>query len=315
MVFCRAPLIRHVRLLEQILMKRGKTKSISSIEQLLAEVRSDYRTWKTETYPWFRGELARTDKALLPKLFRTPHSENKLLQHFRMKAPALGLGHAPPRDHTDQWLFLAQHVGVPTRLLDWTEGLLVALFFALHRHDGQPRDSAEGATVWMLDPVALNQLSSNTKIGANEFPLSWFSPDARPTRRGEVAEWFGLSAAGRPRTRVQAFAAIRAQMRSNIGNVNIRRAWGERDQGTELPGAIHPTSIHPRITAQKSCFTIHGNKELPLSTLVGERVLKSYVVDPKSAGRIRADLRMSGISYSTIFPDLDGLAVDLESWF
>jgi len=104
-------------------------------------------------------------------------------------------------------------------------------------------------------------------------------------------------------------------MRSNIGNVNIRRAWGERDQGTELPGAIHPTSIHPRITAQKSCFTIHGNKELPLSTLVGERVLKSYVVDPKSAGRIRADLRMSGISYSTIFPDLDGLAVDLESWF
>jgi len=176
MVFCRAPLIRHVRLLEQILMKRGKTKSISSIEQLLAEVRSDYRTWKTETYPWFRGELARTDKALLPKLFRTPHSENKLLQHFRMKAPALGLGHAPPRDHTDQWLFLAQHVGVPTRLLDGTEGLLVALFLALHRHDGQPRDSAEGATVWMLDPVALNQLSSNTKIGAKRVPTQLVQP-------------------------------------------------------------------------------------------------------------------------------------------
>jgi hypothetical protein len=104
-------------------------------------------------------------------------------------------------------------------------------------------------------------------------------------------------------------------MRSNIGNVNIRRAWGERDQGTELPVAIHPTSIHPRITAQKSCVTIHGRKELPIPMLVGEQVLRSYVVQPHSAARIRADLRMSGISYSTIFPDLDGLAVDLESWF
>jgi hypothetical protein len=306
---------RTVRLLEQHLMKRHKVSTISSIEELLAAVRTDYGTWKTETYPWFRGELARTDKPLLPKLFRSRHSENKLLQQFRMKAPALGLGHAPPRDHTDQWLFLAQHVGVPTRLLDWTEGLLVALFFALHRHDGQPRDTNEGAAVWMLDPVGLNQLSSDATIGANEFPLSWFSPETRPTRRGEVAKWFTLSVAGRQESRVRAFAAIRAQMGSNIGNVNIRRAWGERNQGTDLPVAIHPTSIHPRVTAQKSCFTIHGKKELPLSTLVGERVLRSYVVDPKSVGRMRADLRMSGMSYSTIFPDLDGLAVDLGSWF
>lgn len=296
-------------------MKKNPGTQIRSIEELLAAVRTDYRKWKTETYPWFRGELAQTDKPLLPKLFRVPHSENKLLQHFRMKAPALGAGQTPPRDHTDQWLFLAQHVGVPTRLLDWTEGLLVALFFALHRHDGSPRKNSEGSAVWMLDPVALNQMSSEGQIEANSFPLSWFSAEARPTRRGEVAEWFGLSVVGNQKARARAFACIRSQMRVNIGNVNIRRAWGERGQGTDLPVALHPTSIHPRITAQKSCFTIHGKKEVPLSDLVGERVLRSYVIDPKRAARIRTDLRMSGISYSTIFPDLDGLAVDLESWF
>ena len=295
-------------------MKKASSKRIKSIEELLAAVRVDYRTWNTETYPWFRGELARTATPLLPKLFRERHSENKLLQHFRMKSPALGLGQTPARDHTDQWLFLAQHVGVPTRLLDWTEGLLVALFFALHRRDGKPRDGDEGSCVWMLDPVALNQLSSTEKIAANDFPLTWFSGEARPARRGEVAEWFGLAAAKKG-GKATAFAKIRRAMRPNFGNANIRRAWGELGQGTDVPVAIHPTSIHLRVTAQKSCFTIHGKKEAPLPHLIGERVLRSYVIDPKSAGRMRADLRLTGISYSTIFPDLDGLAVDLGSWF
>jgi len=29
----------------------------------------------------------------------------------------------------------------------------------------------------------------------------------------------------------------------------------------------------------------------------------------------RPDLRMAGITWSTMFPDLDGLTVDLRSWF
>lgn len=290
-------------------------KTVTSIETLLAEVRHDYKKWRTTTYPWFRGEPTNTSTPLLPKLFRRRHSENRLLQHFRMKAPALGIRPTPPRDHTDQWLFLARHVGVPTRLLDWTEGLLVALYFASHNEKGQPRETEKGGTVWMLDPVELNRLSSAEPIEDNDFPLTWFSEESVQTLRGEVAEWLALATDKKIENKVQAFAQIRRSMKSNIGSQNIRRAWGERQEGTDLPVAVHPTSIHPRITAQKSCFTIHGKKEEPLSQLAGPRVLRAYIVDSDSFGRVRADLRLAGISYSTMFPDLDGLAVDLQASF
>lgn len=54
------------------------------------------------------------------------------------------------------WLFLMQHYGVPTRLLDWSREALVALLFAL----GEPVNEEErnhDKAVWVLDPVRLNK--------------------------------------------------------------------------------------------------------------------------------------------------------------
>jgi hypothetical protein len=300
-------------------MSYPDAKTVASIETLFTEVRSDYREWKTTSFPWFRGEPLRTETPLLPVLFRVPgrHDENRLLQQFRMKAPSLGLGTIPPRDHTDQWLFLARHVGLPTRLLDWTEGLLIALLFAVYDERGEPRQESEGATVWMLDPVELNRQSLPAGPSRdNEFPLTWINPPTDPPSREEVLSW--LVALGNDKISNKAEYLGKIRLPSNIGAMNVRRAWSEPkgpDVGTTLPVAIHATSIHPRITAQKGCFTIHGIAEKPLSELVELRILRQYVIQIDALEQIRRDLGMAGITYSTMFPDLDGLAVDLRSRF
>jgi hypothetical protein len=297
------------------------TTTVASIEALFATVRNDYRTWNTQSFPWFRGEPLSTKTPLLPVLFREPgkHDENRLLQQFRMKAPSLGLGTVPPRDHTDQWLFLARHVGLPTRLLDWTEGLLIALLFGVYNSRGEPREAKDGAVVWMLDPVALNDLSTPShRSRENEFPLPWFNEPTDRASRSELLTLLAALADDQIEDKAGHLLGIRDSIPANIGAANFSRAWGgqETSLGTNLPVAVHGTSIHPRITAQKGCFTIHGKDERPLSELVrNPRILRQYAIDPNAFDSIRVDLRMAGVTYSTMFPDLDSLATDLRSWF
>jgi hypothetical protein len=86
----------------------------------------------------YRG-VARSEYELIPALGRCKAKddqsrlifEHRILEEFRIRA-VRHLTHTPKNDF--EWLFLAQHYGIPTRLLDWSTSPLVALYFACEKH-------------------------------------------------------------------------------------------------------------------------------------------------------------------------------------
>ncbi|MFC1636689.1 FRG domain-containing protein [Planctomycetota bacterium] len=79
-----------------------------------------------------------------------------LLSEFRRYAE-IKIPNAPGPKEDLEWLQLARHHGLPTRLLDWTKSAAVALYFACYdqdKHDG-------GA--FILNPVNLNRLVDSKK--------------------------------------------------------------------------------------------------------------------------------------------------------
>jgi hypothetical protein len=104
---------------------------------------------------WFRGH-AQVEWELCPSALRydtevkrtraiSTLSEFRRLQEIRFSKP-------PAAHERFKWLQLAQHHGLPTRLLDWTQNLSVALYFACEKPD------ADGL-VFAFNPRDLNRLS------------------------------------------------------------------------------------------------------------------------------------------------------------
>lgn len=119
---------------------RYKDRTIRSVGEMLKVLKEQV---KPKIITWFRGH-SRKEWELLPSIARV---ENK---GFMQNAiPHIDT----PLSNEWEWMFLMQHHRAPTRLLDWSESPLAALYFAV---EDQAHLNVAGA-VWCLDPIGLNK--------------------------------------------------------------------------------------------------------------------------------------------------------------
>ena len=133
-------------------------KSIGEYVEKVTTVSAEWGNDKSFIAPWFRG-IGDSEFKLVPRLYREHdidhlEEEGKIRRAFSDRAMLYAMS-TRKREPWD-WYFLMQHYGVPTRLLDWTESALVALYFALYTRDTNRRSVP---AVWVLDPIALNLIT------------------------------------------------------------------------------------------------------------------------------------------------------------
>jgi len=239
--------------------------------------------------PWFRGEAnAEWDTRLRPRLYRHPATtkrEKKQLlyadQEIRLEFHRR-VGQFVQGKQLDKWerYCLMQAYGAPTRLLDWTDGSLTALYFALNsrRRKNDPHKDADAA-VYMLDPWWLN---AKTYRKAN------------PPRAEGVAlsDWD------------EAERYVRDEIDSHLLKPKI-------------PLAVDPPYLASRMAAQRAHFTIFGTDLdglISSSSRSDSRLWRIRIAHP-SLHALQKELTLSGISESMLFPDLEGLGRELSHFW
>jgi hypothetical protein len=200
--------------------------------------------------------------------------EPHLLRSFRKYAhQALPLGHDSPW----HWLALAQHHGLPTRLLDWTYSPFVALHFSTDDATEWERDGA----IWCVDYAAAKRLlpASLARVLADD-GADVFTPDL-------------------------------------LSRAVDRLQDLETQAAEPCLVFLEPPSLDERIVNQYALFSLLSSAAHDMHEWLDEHpdLGRLVVIDRRAKPEIRDKLDQANVTERVLFPGLDGLCRWLRRYY
>ncbi|MEO8285830.1 MAG: FRG domain-containing protein [Chloroflexota bacterium] len=199
--------------------------------------------------------------------------EDDLLRNFRKYA----FHKADMGDSIWYWLALAQHHGLPTRLLDWSYSPFVALHFATADIELFDRD----AVVWCVDYIESNKLLPNSlKALLDRADSNIFT----------------------------------AEMLSEVAN-NLPDF--ERLSEDDFVIFLEPPSLDERIVNQYALFSLMSRPSANLDQFLLERphIYRRLIIPAAVKWEVRDKLDQANITERVLFPGLDGLSRWLKRYY
>ncbi len=199
--------------------------------------------------------------------------EKHLLTSFRKYA----VGRAVYGDWVWNWMSLAKHHGLPTRLLDWTYSPYVAMHFATENF----RDFEHDGAIWCVDYQKTNELLPG--------PL-------KKMIEAENTRIFTTEMLNRVATTLEDFDSL-----------------GRED----FVLFFEPPSLDERIVNQFALFSLPSAAKPSLEELLKRResMYRRIIIPAELKWEVRDKLDQANITERVLFPGLDGLSQWLKRYF
>lgn len=201
------------------------------------------------------------------------HVESHILRNFRKYAHRT----VAVEDSVWNWLAIAQHHGLPTRLLDWTYSPYVALHFATEYLEHFDRDGV----IWCVNYSQTNQ---------------WLPDRLTQLLLEEGSDVFTTELLQRAAITLSAFDQLAEH---------------------EFVVFLEPPSLDERIINQFALFSLVSNPHISLDQWLTKHpeVFRRLLIPAPLKWEIRDKLDQANITERVLFPGLDGLSRWLKRYY
>ena len=191
-----------------------------------------------------------------------------------------------------EWLTVAQHHGLPTRLLDWTHNPMIAAHFVTDH----PEDLGHDGAIWCVDPAGLNSRSEEFR--------RW------NLGRPQGAKVLGVFAIEQLEEYCHDNAPAHAKPGSRISSLEMFDA-------TQLRCAfLEPPSIDARLVHQSGLFSaLSPDCDMDALLTASPSCARKVIIPSWLKREVRDKLDAIGVSERTLFPGLDGLCTWLRRYY